>query len=71
MAPEVDSHCDPILEYHYRGHKAPVLCSAFNPNLKQAATGSSDASLMVWNFRQSARAYRLKFKDLGILFSSS
>ena len=35
MAPEIDSQSDPILEYHYRGHKAPVLCSAFNPNQKQ------------------------------------
>ena len=44
--------------------KAPVLCSSFNPNFKQAATGSSDASLMVWNFRQSSRAYRfLGHKD--------
>ena len=35
MAPEIESQSDPILEYHYRGHKAPVLCSAFNPNQKQ------------------------------------
>ena len=56
--PEVEELLEPHLDYHYRGHKAPVLCSSFNPNFKQAATGSSDASLMVWNFRQSSRAYR-------------
>merc|ERR1711892_487605 len=62
--PEIAELLEPHLDYHYRGHKAPVICSSFNPNFKQAATGSADASLMVWNFRQSSRAYRfLGHKD--------
>mgnify|MGYP000027556675 CR=1 FL=1 len=58
MGPQVESLNDPVLEHHYRGHRDAVLCADFNPNQKQAATGAADAALMVWNFRQSARAYR-------------
>ena len=49
---------DPSLERTFRGHKSVVTSVAFKPDLKQIASGSSDCSVMVWNFRPQLRAYR-------------
>ena len=49
---------DPSLERHFKGHRDTVTSVSFNPNMKQLATGSMDACLMVWHFKPQARAYR-------------
>ncbi|XP_071444349.1 POC1 centriolar protein homolog A-like [Hetaerina americana] len=65
---------DPSLERHFRGHRGPVTCLAFNPSLKQLASGGKDSTLMLWNFKQSTRAFRfLGHKDavLDVCYSPS
>ena len=59
-APAVDmlDTLDPTLERTFRGHKSVVTSVTFKPDLKQIASGSSDCSVMVWNFRPQLRAYR-------------
>jgi centriolar protein POC1 len=49
---------DPTLERHFRGHRDSVTALAFNPALKQLASSSLDSSIMVWNLRQTIRAFR-------------
>ncbi len=49
---------DPNLERSFRGHKDEISGIAWNPNMKQAISSSFDKSLMVWNLKQSLRAYR-------------
>ncbi len=61
---------DPGLERHFKGHRDSVTSVSFNPNMKQLATGSMDACLMVWHFKPQARAYRFvghKVSAVGIL----
>ena len=49
---------DPALERHFKGHRDTVTSVAFNPNMKQLATGSMDSCVMVWHFKPQTRAYR-------------
>ena len=42
---------DPALKRSFKGHKDGVMCTVFNPNLKQAVSGSLDGTVMVWNFK--------------------
>jgi centriolar protein POC1 len=49
---------DPTLERHFRGHRHAVTALAFNPAMKQLASSSLDSSIMVWNLRQTVRAFR-------------
>ncbi|XP_046394759.1 POC1 centriolar protein homolog A [Ischnura elegans] len=65
---------DPSLEHHFRGHRGAVTCLAFNPQLKQLASGGKDSTLMLWNFKQTTRSFRfLGHKDsvLDICYSPS
>ena len=58
MANESFHNDDPSLERTFRGHRDAVTACAFNPNMKQLVSSSSDHSLMIWNFKPSMRAYR-------------
>ena len=58
MANESRHAEDPALERTFRGHRSGVTACAFNPNMKQLVSASSDNSLMIWNFKPSMRAYR-------------
>ena len=58
MANESGHAEDPALERTFRGHRSGVTACAFNPNMKQLVSASSDNSLMIWNFKPSMRAYR-------------
>ena len=49
---------DPTMERHFKGHRDTVTSVAFNPNMKQLATGSMDSCVMVWHFKPQSRAYR-------------
>lgn len=49
---------DPTLERSFRGHRAGVLCTTFNPSMKQLISGGADNTVMVWNFKPQLRAYR-------------
>ena len=49
---------DPTLVRHFRGHKDTVTAVAFNPTIKQLASSSLDSSIMVWNLKQTVRAFR-------------
>lgn len=51
---------DPTLERHFKGHRNVVTALAFNPLLKQLASGSLDSTLMIWNFNTNERAYRFQ-----------
>ena len=42
---------DPALKRSFKGHKDGVMSAVFNPNLKQAVSGSMDGTVMVWNFK--------------------
>jgi centriolar protein POC1 len=42
---------DPALKRSFKGHQKGVLCSLFNPNLRQVISGSMDNTVMVWNFK--------------------
>ena len=41
----------PQLKRTFRGHKKTVTSLAFNPNMKQLASGSEDGAVMLWNFK--------------------
>nr|CAD7196243.1 unnamed protein product [Timema douglasi] len=65
---------DPTLERHFRGHRDTVTSLSFHPTTKQLVSSSNDNSIMVWNFRQSVRAFRFEaHKDhvLDVSFSPS
>ena len=49
---------DPALERSFKGHKDGVTSSVFNPNLRQAVSGSLDGTVMVWNFKSMMRPFR-------------
>jgi len=49
---------DPALKRSFKGHKDEVCRVAFNPNLKQAVSGSKDGTVMVWNFKSTMRPFR-------------
>nr|CAD7455334.1 unnamed protein product [Timema tahoe] len=65
---------DPTLERHFRGHRDTVTSLSFHPTTKQLVSSSNDNSIMIWNFRQSVRAFRFEaHKDnvLDVSFSPS
>jgi WD40 repeat protein len=49
---------DPTLERTFRGHRGAVNALAFNNSMRQLASGGSDNSVMVWNFKPQLRAFR-------------
>ena len=49
---------DPALKRSFKGHKDGVMSAVFNPNLKQAVSGSLDGTVMVWNFKPAMRPFR-------------
>lgn len=49
---------DPALKRSFKGHKGGITGIAFNPNLKQAVSGSLDGTVMVWNFKPTLRPFR-------------
>ena len=49
---------DPALERSFKGHKDGVTSTVFNPNLRQAISGSLDGTVMVWNFKSMMRPFR-------------
>jgi hypothetical protein len=56
---------DPTLERTFRGHRGAVNALAFNPNTRQLASGGSDNSVMVWNFKPQLRAFRFLGHTVG------
>jgi len=48
------------LERTFTGHDSVVNSVAYAPGMKQAFSGGSDGSLMLWNFRPQLRSYRLR-----------
>ena len=55
---EKNKNADPALKRSFKGHKEAVNSVAFNPNLKQIASGSNDGTVMVWNFKALQRPFR-------------
>lgn len=49
---------DPTLERSFKGHKGQITSIVFNPNLKNVASGSSDGSVIVWNFKPEMRPFK-------------
>lgn len=49
---------DPVLKRSFKGHKSAVLSTCFNPTLRQVVSGSSDDTVMVWNFKPNVRPFR-------------
>ena len=49
---------DPSLERSFRGHRDTVTGLVFHSNMKQLISGSSDGSVMIWNFKPAMRAFR-------------
>ena len=70
MAPgksQVNDNCDPSVAQQYKGHKETVTSVDFNPNGKQLASGSMDATIMVWNFKgPQARVFRFSGHTDGV-----
>lgn len=56
--PSTTQLTDPALKRSFKGHKESVICSTFNPNLKQVVSGSKDSTVMVWNFKPNMRPFR-------------
>lgn len=46
------------MERSFRGHRAGVFSTCFNPNMKQLISGGADNTVMVWNFKPQLRAFR-------------
>lgn len=49
---------DPTLDRTFRGHMKGVNAVAFNPTMKQIASGGEDHTVMVWNFKPTMRAFK-------------
>lgn len=49
---------DPALKRSFKGHSKGVLCTRFNPNLRQVVSASTDNTVMVWNFKPHMRPFR-------------
>uniref|UniRef100_A0A5F8G222 POC1 centriolar protein homolog A n=1 Tax=Monodelphis domestica TaxID=13616 RepID=A0A5F8G222_MONDO len=66
MAPCLE---DLSLERNFRGHKDAVTSMDFSANMKQLASGSMDASLMIWHMKPHMRAYHfMGHKDAVISY---
>merc|ERR1719499_103334 len=65
---------DPKLERSFRGHRGTVNAVAFNPSMKQVASGGADKIVMVWNFKPELRAFKFqghKNTITGVQFAPS
>ncbi|ORY48357.1 POC1 centriolar protein-like protein A-like protein [Neocallimastix californiae] len=49
---------DPELERSFFGQKGKITCVSFRSSMTQMASGSTDNSVMVWNFPAHLRAYK-------------
>jgi centriolar protein POC1 len=49
---------DPEVVRTFRGHRDTITSLSFHPETKQLASGSLDATVMVWNFKPTLRAFR-------------
>ena len=58
---------DPTVERSFRGHSAEVHSVAFNPNMKQLVSGSSDSTVRVWSFMPEMRALRFTGHTAAVL----
>ena len=48
----------PVLERTFRGHRNAVTSTSFHPSRQQLASGSVDGTVMIWNFKNTMRAFR-------------
>jgi WD40 repeat protein len=49
---------DPSLEQTLSGHRGAVCSLSFSPSMRQLASGGTDNTVMVWNFKPQMRAFR-------------
>uniref|UniRef100_A0A1B6KYZ3 Uncharacterized protein n=1 Tax=Graphocephala atropunctata TaxID=36148 RepID=A0A1B6KYZ3_9HEMI len=64
----------PSLERLFKGHKGKITSLTFNSDTTQLVSSSTDTSLMLWNFKKEARAYKYeKHTDsvTGVHFATS
>lgn len=66
----IQTQLDPCLERTFRGHKNYITSVAFSPSLRQLASGSSDNTIMLWNFKPQLRAFRFVGHEVSLLFYS-
>lgn len=60
----IETACDPTIEKHFKGHDNAITSLCFHPDTTQLASSSLDKSLILWNLKESVRAYRfLGHKD--------
>jgi WD40 repeat protein len=71
---EAREKSDPEIQRSFKGHRGAVTGLAFNPNMRQLATSSTDKSVMLWNFKPQLRAFRFAGHSdavLSVAFSSA
>ncbi|XP_076641798.1 proteome of centrioles 1 isoform X2 [Halictus rubicundus] len=60
----IQTGCDPTIERHFKGHENIITSLCFHPETTQLISSSLDKTIMQWNLKESARAYRfLGHKD--------
>lgn len=63
----VETACDPTIERHLKGHKDAITGLHFHPTNNQLVSSSMDKTLMLWNFTDSIRGYKLKAHKDSVL----
>lgn len=69
-----DGAIDPAIQRSFKGHRGTITGVAFNPNMRQLATSSTDKAVMLWNFKPQLRAFRFEGHSdevLSVAYSSA
>ncbi|XP_076760756.1 proteome of centrioles 1 [Xylocopa sonorina] len=61
----IETACDPTIEKHFKGHENAITSLCFHPETAQLVSSSLDKSIILWNLKESVRAYKfLGHKDV-------
>ena len=54
----IETPYDPTIERHFKGHDNDIASLCFHPETTQLVSGSLDKTIILWNLKESVRAYR-------------
>ncbi|CAL7937136.1 unnamed protein product [Xylocopa violacea] len=63
----IETACDPTIEKHFKGHENAITSLCFHPETTQLVSSSLDKSIILWNLKESVRAYKF-FGHKDVIF---